>query len=196
MRAGRAVSEKRCYFVCLNDYIDKILVPRYGDYWRTASRTIHIPIQNLLSGAATGRVALRWYAKRAKLYAAFQKFVYQQAELSYASDTQELKRLAGYFASKISKYDFWDDTEMWRPIPSYGKAIQRFLKAGSPGLLKRARGIPKSAKEKKGIEKLRELQDIRVLWSELTVMPRTYEDVCREWLLPTQLGTLLSTRNF
>ena len=38
-----------CHFVCLNDYIDKLLIPRLGDYTIKESRTIHVPVRNELS---------------------------------------------------------------------------------------------------------------------------------------------------
>ena len=40
------LTEQRCCFVCLNDSIDKILIPCHGDYRSNATRTIHVPIRN------------------------------------------------------------------------------------------------------------------------------------------------------
>src|SRR4051812_31869986 len=71
----------KCFFIGLNDYIDKILVPRYHDYRATSKRVIHVPILNEVSDPIVGHTALRWYGKRPKLYAAFQKFVLQEIEL-------------------------------------------------------------------------------------------------------------------
>lgn len=65
------LATQRCSFVCLNDYIDKILIPRFKNYRDKQSRTIHIPIYNEIR-TDHGLVALRWYAKRPKLLAAFQ----------------------------------------------------------------------------------------------------------------------------
>ena len=97
-----ALANSSCYFVCLNDYIDKILFPRYGDYTKKAMRTIHVPIVNELGSDPLGQTALRWYGKRPKLYAAFQRFVFQAAELRYALDSPEGVLMARYFASRIA----------------------------------------------------------------------------------------------
>ena len=121
------LSKKKCFFVCLNDYIDKILIPRHKDYRSKASRTIHIPVLNEVGTAELGQVALRWYGKRPKLYAAFQRFVFQAAELRYEEHSRDSARMAKYFASRIASYDFWDDTEMWGLIPRYGAAVRRLL---------------------------------------------------------------------
>lgn len=79
------LTAQRCSFVCLNDYIDKILIPRHDDYRSKDSRTVHVPVRNEI-GTEPGLVALRWYAKRPKLIAAFQRFTYQYAELQWAED--------------------------------------------------------------------------------------------------------------
>jgi hypothetical protein len=182
----------QCFFVCLNDYIDKVLIPKHVDYADAIARTIHIPTRNVLS-QPEGLIALRWYAKRPKFYAAFQKFVYQDAELGYASDPDELSRLARHFAALLLRYDFWDDTEMWKIIRLYGMAIRRFLEQGRPTLLRvNEEGIVEAsggdAERRAELLRFVERQDIPVLWRSLAVLPRNYEETCREWLLPTPLG--------
>ena len=182
----------QCYFVCLNDYIDKFLIPRHGDYTKKASSTIHVPGFNDLRSPQTGITPLRWYAKRAKLFAGFQKFVYQQVELSYATDRRELMRLAKHFASLLVKYDFWDDTPFWPMIPYYGAALKRFLANGSPRLISvNEEGVRQASH---GNEEFRQElmahlaeQDVPELWRCLAILPRNYEEVCREWFLPTSL---------
>jgi hypothetical protein len=184
---------RKCYFVCLNDYIDKILIPQEGDYTTKATRTIHVPCSNDLAHPQLGITALRWYAKRAKLFAAFQKFIYQQAELSYAADREDLTRLAKHFASLLVNYDFWEDTPMWGIISYYGKALRRFLAEGSPRLTQvNEEGLAQASHGSE--EARREMtayladQEISNLWRCLAILPRNYEEVCREWFLPTSLG--------
>ena len=192
------LSRKKCFFVCLNDYIDKILIPRHQNYRDKGTRTIHVPVLNEVGSEALGQVALRWYAKRPKLFAAFQRFVFQQAELDYSWPSPDALPMARYFAERIASYDFWDDTEMWRMIPYYGTAIRRFLDTGSPGLMKIdedlimrevAKGDYQVAQD--FIEQLKrnEVLELRRL---LSVLPQNYEDVCREWFLPTGLGMAAS----
>jgi hypothetical protein len=181
----------RCYFVCLNDYVDKILVPRHEDFTAAASRTIHVPEANEIGDEGHGLTALRWYAKRAKLYSAFQRFVFQAGELEYANTADELVSMATYFATRIVDYDFWGNTEMWGVIAHYGAAVKRFLATGAPGLMSRSadRIIPDES-----IDAFLHENDIRVLWKSLALLSRNYEDVCREWFLPTALGYMSSYR--
>jgi hypothetical protein len=188
------LSKSKCFFVCLNDYIDKVLIPRHKDYRATAHRTIHVPVLNEVGSAEIGQVALRWYAKRPKLYAAFQRFVFQSNELAYEWRRPEGPAMAKYFATRIEAYDFWDDTEMWGLIGHYGNAVRRFLKTGAPGIMNYdektiLEGVAKGDQERAN-EILAQLRsnEIPELWRMLSVLPSNYEDVCREWFLPTGLG--------
>jgi len=175
------ISTSKCYFICLNDYIDKILIPKYDDYTTKGSRTIHIPIINEI-GSSFGELGLRWYAKRPKLYAAFQRFIYQEAELQYARDTAEFMPMARYFASRIEKYDFWDDMEMLRIVGYYGDALKNFISNGRPNL------INFDTKETNVDHDILVTLDILELWRCLVVLSRSYEDFFREWYLPTALS--------
>jgi hypothetical protein len=187
------VESSKCYFVCLNDYVDKILVPRHDDYTTKASRTIHVPTANEISDPGVGQTALSWYGKRQKLYAAFQRFAFQEAELRYAWGTPDGIPMAQYFARRLVKYDFWDDTPAWGLISYYGAAVRRFLETGSPGLMQINEAAVFEMAEgnqevKRRIEDDLRHDEILQLWRLLTVLPRNYEDVCREWFLPTSLG--------
>jgi len=192
------LSTSKCYFVCLNDYVDKILIPRHGDYTKKSSRTIHVPTSNDLAKAVPGLVALRWYAKRAKLFAAFHRFAYQEHELQYESNFEELQTRATYFASKIARYDFWDDTEMCGLIGMYGGYVRKYLETGKIGLT--TTDVAKLYEHLGDVdeEQLALLKDqfaaseIGQLWRLLATLPKTYEDVWREWFLPTSLGFLTS----
>lgn len=184
----------KCFFVCLNDYIDKILIPRHEDYQASSHRTIHVPVLNEIGVPVPGILALRWYAKRSKLYAAFQRFVFQSAELEHAWHTPDGPSMAKYFAARIASYDFWDDTEMWGIVNQYGNAVKRFLKTGSPGiknynLEKVIKDDPDQAN--KILTKLKS-NEVPEFWRLLSVLPRNYEDVCREWFLPTNIGYVAS----
>lgn len=180
---------QRCSFVCLNDYIDKILLPRHEDYRAKASRTIHVPVRNEI-GSDLGQIAMRWYAKRPKLLAAFQRFTYQNSELRWA-EQGDWRTLANYFARRIATYDFWNDTEVCRLIPYLGAGLVRFIETGQPGYFHVPKDVPEGVEEdffRMHYEKL----DVFELWRQLALLPKTYEDVWREWFLPTSLGELTS----
>lgn len=175
----------RCSFVCLNDYIDKILIPRYEDYRVKDSRTIHLPVDNEI-GTKPGLMALRWYAKRAKLLAAFQRFTYQYDELQWA-EGGDWRGLANIFARRVAAYDFWDDTEMCWPIAHIAAGLRRFIETGQPGFLKASEEIPEGFDEAELNAPLEKL-DVFELWRQLSLLPKTCEDVWREWFLPTAMG--------
>lgn len=182
------ISTSKCYFVCLNDYIDKILIPKHADYTTKGSRTIHIPSMNRI-GSSFGEVALRWYGKRPKLYAAFQRFIFQEAELQYARDTTKFMQMAHYFASRIENYDFWDDMEMWDMIGYYGSALKEFISNGRPNLMKiDIKTLEEDRDDLDDLEKYFFNNDILALWQGLALLSRNYEDIYRECYIPTALG--------
>jgi hypothetical protein len=187
------ISDRRCYFVCLNDYIDKILVPKHRHYAQKSSRTIHVPVSNAIQEDRSEHVAIRWYAKRAKLFAAFQRFVYQNGVLENETSTQAIVKLARYFAARILSYDFWDDTEMWSVIYRYACAVREFLKSGDATTLRLEPGLtPYEEKRIKEPHPHQDALDVLRLWELLSLLPGNYEDVCREWFLPTAIGYLTS----
>lgn len=185
------LSQDKCIFVCLNDYIDKILVPRFDDYRDAGHRTVHLPCDNDVS-ATIGRVALRWYAKRSKLFSAFQRFIFQHSELNWAEDG-DWRSLAEHFAQKIARYDFWDDVEMCPIIGHYRDGLRRFMETGQPGLIERLVPlVDVKTFEGEMDDHLKKL-DVFHLWHGLSILPKNYEDVWREWFLPTYLGQAMST---
>jgi len=179
------LAAQRCSFVCLNDYIDKILIPRHEDYRAKQSRTINVPIYNEI-GTDYGLVALRWYAKRPKLLAAFQRFTYQYSELQWA-EHEGWRSLAEVFARKIANYDFWNDTEICYPIKSNAVRLQHFIKTGQPGFFKEPTIVQEGFDELEARDHFRKL-DVFELWRQLSLLPKLYEDGWREWFLPTALG--------
>jgi hypothetical protein len=181
------LSTERCFFVCLNDYIDKILIPRHANYREQGSHSIHIPFDNEL-GTAFGLQALRWYAKRPKLLAAFLRFNYQYAELSRAW-TGERRGLATLFGRRISAYDFWDDIEMCPAIHKLGTHLQQFMSTGQPGLLPIPNSFPDDVDPDVALAQALEA-DMLMLWDQLASLPGTHENIWREWFLPTAAGHL------
>lgn len=176
----------RCCFVCLNDYIDKILIPRHDNYRLAKQRTVHVPVANEI-GSKQGSVALRWYAKRAKLLAAFQRFTYQFSELQWAAESN-WEELARYFGERIAEYDFWNDTEMCDPISYHGKGLQKFLTEGRPCYFQPNNSAFAALSEEEQV--MWRKVDVFELWRSLALLPKTYEDVWREWFLPSSLGYL------
>lgn len=188
------LSTQQCYFICLNNYIDKILIPKFrdGDYADSKTRTIYIPTQNLLRDQDSTKRVLGWYAKRAKLFAAFQKFVYQNVELGYVSDQLELISLAQHFAKILLRYDFRENTN-WKILEYYLDSIRGCLEIDERGLIPSwpdSIDIPylSDKESQEWLKEIRQRNSITQIWEGLSSLPRCYEEVCREWLLPTPLG--------
>ena len=130
---------------------------------------------------------------RAKLLAAFQKFLYQHAELQHAAEESDFLEMARYFGLRISKYDFWDDTEMWYPLGTTLGYLRSFLKDGRPNIIKfdeaKVREFTGDNEEEfRRVIHEQSVFEILELWRQLALLPRMYEELCREWLLPTALG--------
>jgi len=98
------VSQRRSFFVCLTDYVDKIILPENVDYAKRRMKTIHVPERNEIT--ATHLETPRYYATRPKLYAAFQKFGYQDHELQYVED-DNLLETCERFARFLLRSDVW-----------------------------------------------------------------------------------------
>lgn len=184
------LTREKCSFVCLNDYIDKIIVPRFEDYRTAGTRTIHVPCDNDIS-TEVGAIALRWYAKRSKLFAAFLRFTYQYSELKW-QENGDWRSLAEHFAKKIEGYDFWDDIEMCPIIEYYRDGLRRFLDSGQPGLIERSIPLVDVKTFEGEMTDFLRKADVFRLWEGLSILPKNYEDVWREWFLPTDLGRAMS----
>lgn len=72
---------KKVYFICLNDYIEKILIPNKALEKNKSTVTIHIPTSNVLDKKLC-IYHLSFLARRSKLFGAFNKFNYQMNELN------------------------------------------------------------------------------------------------------------------
>jgi hypothetical protein len=122
------ISSRNCYFLCLNDYIDKILIPKFrgNDYANAKTRTLYIPTYNVLKNPSYSSKILGWYSKRNKLISAFQKMAYQYKELNYLDDTLQRRSLAQHFSKILLRYDFWEDLD-WRILSSLHQDIKNFL---------------------------------------------------------------------
>jgi hypothetical protein len=211
------LSTRRIYFVCLNDLIDKLILPEDPQYAEKRSRTVHVPLRNEVEGARSASVRpLATYAKRAKLYAAFQKFAYQRHELEWAlpahhpSDEwtdEEARRVLGlvrHFLSIVLRYDFWTRMPEWGAIAWSANELitlnECLWQPGVEGDLEAIRSYlrrePSMTRSVPWVDSLdlhaaREefFAHVTRVWDRLAGLGRIYEELGREWLLPTFAGT-------
>ena len=201
------------YFVCLNDIIDKYILPQDPCFTEKESKVIHVPVQNRVSKEQASLVPIRFISKRAKLYSAFSKFHYQEHEVGYLLDqlsnipAEEINRapaldMLRHFLKIIIRYDFWETTEMWMPIQQvYQKAqgIRSILDIISktntlPQDILLPKNLPLSESEwdKEELTAFMLKSEIQSTWHMLKNLNNMYEEICREWFLPTFMAQLSS----
>ncbi len=211
------LSTGRIYYVCLNDLIEKVILPQDPAYEAKRSKTILIPARNCIIPANAVSVRpLETYAKRAKLYAAFEKFAYQQHELEYAlaafrdraaglrvEEANATLDLVRHFLVVVLRHDFWTRIPEWMLIEySYQEllALQDLLRRDDihddlPALQHYLLNEPAMKRAERWVRSM-ELSDARAelihhiesIWHRLTNLARAYQEYGREWFLPTYLS--------
>lgn len=174
---------EKAYFVCLNDYIDKVLIPEDPTYATKGSKTIYIPIYNEILNNDYGLIPLRAYGKRSKMYGAFSLFNYQLKELNYIQDRVELNdkvaqqkslEMIDTFLDILLRQNIWIGHEFWPPMKyKYNQLLE--LKQ------KLITGINSKDYEYFLIFCLHEV------WGGLTTLESIYEEIFREYFLPTYI---------
>jgi len=190
------IETKEIYFICLNDYIDKIILPKNPKYGEQASINITIPTLNKLSNKDIANNALKFYGKRAKLLAAFSKFAFQKNEITYIfgykdypiwtyrdelekNKKYEIEDICSqllYFIFQIEDLDIWEHEE-WSVLPEAKKDLIK---------------IKNILESDDYIDWERTENNVIVLWHQLSNLGTMYEDLCREWFLPKVIGLMTS----
>ena len=186
---------KRSFWVCLNDLIEKVILVDDPDYTKQGSKTIYIPLKNEITNTSVGVHGLRFLAKRPKYYAAFNLFNYQQNEIwyylgyvkpgimTYRNQVEpehdleaETRTLIRRFIYVLKYLDVWKNNDAWQLVDYYFQriaAMEAMLDDGS-----------KTTDEV--------IAEVLLLWAGLTALSSNYEEICREWFLPTLMGNDLS----
>jgi hypothetical protein len=176
------IRNNRIFFVCLNDYLDKIIIPEDINYSQKNSKAIYIPVANEIKKDESSLIPLRVYGKRSKMYGAFSKFNYQLNEINYASDFYDYKRYESNremilkFVETSLSLDIWNKHDFF------------VLKYVHNDLLE----------VKKNLEKCDNSQNLKALlqlcctcWKKLSNLGNIYEEIIREHYLPTVFSTIL-----
>ena len=179
---------KRAFFLCLNDYIDKILIPEDSEYSKQASKTLYIPLKNEITRDEDNLVPLRTYGKRSKMYAGFSKFYYQKKEIERAlglaqANTDEdidIKiNMVKVFIESAIRLDIWSSHEFWKPIEACHNELTELQQNLNDGI---------NIDEQQYFLEFCNYQ----IWHRLSNLGNMYEELVREWYLPTFLAQLLS----
>lgn len=182
------LESEEVYFLCINDYIEKILLINSDKLDNSSSITLYIPKTNSLDNDKC-IYHLGFLARRSKLFGAFNKFNYQRHELNYNVS----KEIIINFISIIKKYDFWNTKLIWPPLEGmYDELlkIEKFLISNDIEekiQLLKERNIPDSY----FVDDTEDLDDFFIdlfvlsFWDKLCNLGRIYEEICKEWFLPT-----------
>lgn len=179
---------EKIYFICLNDYIDKVIVPEDSKYIDKKTKTIYIPLQNEINNIEDSLVPLRAYGKRSKMYGAFNLFNYQLKEIhrlqERANFTPNVTFTAGVnmietFVEIALRQDIWNSHEFWQPIESCFKELTELKNT-----------IQKGVKEKDYEDFL--IYCSECIWFRLTNLANMYEELVREWFMPTYFAQITS----
>ncbi len=199
------IQKSEVYWVCLNDFVDKVILPEKPVFLKQASHTVHIPLHNRVQNSERDLVPLRFYARRAKLYAAFNRLRYQRHEIQYAYDrlstlnyhdieTSELLSMAKHFLGIVLAYDFWRTTYAWPAVEithikalNTAELIQRVLDGEG---LKAVMSRYVEVSQDDTLLAFHLASTITTTFDILANLGNMFEEICREWFLPTYLGQL------
>ncbi|MFD3704672.1 DUF4365 domain-containing protein [Nocardia sp. NPDC058658] len=187
------------YYVCLNDYISKVLLPSNPDFASQTTVTIHIPTQNVLDRDDASITYLWLLARRSKLYSAFNTFNYQHNEIRCLLDDLDHYRLevatgpsplpdhilamVEHFLASNLRLD------IWRPIDRGGWFVLHDVQARFVAL----RGLlPSYGRPLDDTQMIMAGVEIHSTFALATTLSRIYEEMVREWHLPTWLSHLVS----
>jgi hypothetical protein len=190
----------KVYFICLNDLIEKLIIPKSPSSFDKKNITISIPVKNVLNDKRIALPALNFYSKRAKLLSAFSTFSYQRNELinffqvkdaPISSYRDELQRkitinekgavdLITHFIASIEDFDIWRGTNIWPPIL---EEYNRMLKL---------KNYLRHATDVKALDINYTRNEALMIWHRLNNLNNMYQEICREWFLPKYLSSLIS----
>ncbi|MBN7774146.1 DUF4365 domain-containing protein [Clostridium aminobutyricum] len=198
------VVNNRAYFMCLNDYIEKVILPINPNYAKKKSLTINIPISNVIENT-NNVLPIRWYAKRAKLFALFSKANYQRRELEYMSD-KTLTTDILHFSNIIRRFDAWGASKYFYALAEVQAELDYFLNNKTTKMAEtiienyRRKGedvedkcwMTRGSFEELSLIESQNAIQLRILWDRICNCGFIFEDLSKEWFLPTYAGLLTS----
>lgn len=193
------VSEETVVFVCLSDYIEKILIHE-SNYRQQKSKTIYIPADNILD--EHGLQIIEWYAKRPRFYALFNKVHYQNHELQYVGQ-HEVDRYIDHFIHILHRFDVWDEPSFIPFMKEIKAEIDYYVANGiTPAEEEFIRHMQDEGEDvdaeiyeatycdpsrEVSFREAQRIQGLHRLWEKLSNLGNIFEDMCKESFLPTPL---------
>ena len=188
------ITQKRLFFICLNDYMDKILLAREPAFFETEqqSKTIYIPIENEITIEENSLIPLMFYAKRPKFYSVFIKIGFQKNELNYCNEDVLIERCKHY-AKILLRFDIWKNSS-WAITNLFKAQLENMLFSDevNTNYVNECRPDGKELEWEFGSssklytqKQVLNFMHIYSLWEQMDNMKSVYESICREWFLPT-----------
>jgi len=181
------LNSKEPYFLCLNDYIEKVLLPNDPLFFEKETKTIHIPVLNKITSNQINIVPLRCYGKRAKMYGAFTTFSFQKKEierhLGVSAAPEKMPKttfiaMIKTFTQTALGLDIWDSHDFWEPMMWSKRELTELAEVLEFE-------IPDNRYEDF-------LHGVQVTWHRLDNLSNMYEELVREWFMPTYLARISS----
>jgi len=196
------VANSEVYFINLTDYYDKILEPQGFNFSKQQTTIIYIPKTSCLSNPLSVQV-MRFFACRAKLYGMFNLAQFQFRESRYLlndfTDHKKLNeldqnfRIIERFARRLRAMPVWERPTIWALMRDYKDRLDGILSEIDGGLLEQiTSGIKEfMAGNDEGLKPLFEFAQLcQISWEQFSAIGQTFEDLVREWFLPTYVGQL------
>ena len=191
------VENREAYIVCLNDYIEKVLIPEKVAYRNQKNVTINIPVNNRVN-TDFGRSLIEWYGKRAKLYAFFNKVNYQLKELNYSSNLEYIE-LTDHFLRILRRLDVWSAADNFLALKDVKADIDYYLenhytRQGDEMLRRRIESGEDIDSEiyegtfcvgEVSFREVTLVQTLHILWDSLCNVACIFEEDAKEWYLPS-----------
>ncbi|MCA0998625.1 hypothetical protein [Alloyangia pacifica] len=146
---------------------------------------------------------MRFYATRAKLYGVFNlaQFQYREArwileELASHEKVKELPSnfaMIDRFARRLRAMPIWERDIPWQLMRDYRDRLDLIIKNINAGTLDLIlRGLDAFLKgDDKGLNPLMQFHHLcSMSWEQFSAIGQTFEDIVREWFLPTWMGQL------
>ena len=179
---------RKAFFICLNDYIEKVIAPEDPEYATKNSKVIYIPTANEIANDEDALVPLRAYGKRSKMYGAFGMFSYQLKEVERAQglaafpetmSQENVVSMLKTFTDNALRQDVWKGHDFWKPMVWSHEELKVLSQILSKGV------------------KSEDFEQFLVycqsfIWHRLNNLGSMYEELVREWFLPTYLAQLTS----
>jgi hypothetical protein len=185
-----ALDTRITYMISLTDYIERVLDREDPDWRKKTRKRIFIP-SFLAMPSDSSSALLRLYGGRSKLMHLFNVAAYQYHELLMASDAgRGVRELAARFCERLLALDVWE-IGPWR-LPSYYAeklhACRDILSGDLTALAKLDSGLGIEELQEEGILEGFIDQHILGVWQGLRSVGAAYEEIIREFGLPTYLG--------